>query len=409
MRPILPVGLGVILLLAGGLYLGMRHQPSGSLLDEPANPFAVEPAQPGWRVKFVDSQIPLRALKWLPPRQAGILLAQVQTQSDRQQVAVFRDGASAGSFPVTRPQGVSEGFWRFAQLQDGWLAPDGAVVLLYRAGDAASSEPALAMALEAGAPEARWVHRGAYERMAVSGGPEPAVFLFGPKGPVQRLPLAGTARRPVAKDIELPPEVPELEDLLPTGPWTFLASSRNGLSAYLGTKGWTHFPAPEDRGVPCAGWRSALAHGGKRYWWQPAPGKIVQVAQDGTLVADRDVTGFAPEDALARDAKLLRLLGADASGRLWFGLATPAPQEAGLEDWPAYAAQGLGRVYRWNPDKETLERLLWSQAWASLNPPPEVALGAPVLHPGAGTMLLAGSRAGWWLPLESLPFRNCAS
>lgn len=408
MRPILPVGLGVILLLAAGVYLGTRHQPSGSLLDEPANPFSIEASQPGWRIRFVDSQIPLRALKWLAPIQPGIMVAQVQTQSDRQQVAIFRDGAAAASFQVTRPQGVSEGFWRFAQLLDAWIAPDGSVVLLYR-GEASSAEPALAMALEPGAPEPRWVHRGFYDRMSVGGGTESAVFLFGAKGPVQRLPLAGGVRRPIAKNIDLPPEVPELEDLLPTGAWTFLASTRNGLSAFLGTKGWSHFPAPEDKGVPCAGWRSSLAQAGRRFWWQPAPGKLVQVAQDGTLVADREVTGFAPEDALSRDAKLLRLLGADASGRLWFGLAVPIAQPGAVEDWAAYAAQGLGRVYRWNPDKEGLERLLWSQAWASLNPPPEVALGAPVLHPAAGTMLLEGSRAGWWLPLGALPFRNCAS
>lgn len=408
MKRILSAGLGVVVLLAAGLYVGVRRQPSGSLLDEPANPFAIENAQPGWRVKFVDSQIPLRALKWLAPRQAGVLAAQVQTQNDRQQVAVFRDGAMAASFQVPRPQGVSEGFWRFAQLQDAWLAPDGAVVLLYKGADPAGTEPALAMAMDPSAPEARWVHRGFYDRMAVGGGTEQAVFLFGAKGPIQRLPLAGGTRRPIAKDIELPPEVPEVEDLLPTGAWTFLASSRTGLSAFLGTRGWRHFPAPEDKGVPCAGWRSSLAQAGKRYWWQPAPGKLVQVAQDGTLVADREVTGFAPEDPQARDAKLLRLLGADAKGCLWFGLAMPAPQEGGVDDWPGYAAQGLGRVYRWNPDKEGLERLLWSQAWASLNPPPEVALGAPVLNPAAGTMLLEGSRAGWWLPLGALPFKNCA-
>jgi len=407
-RLILPAGLGILLLLGAGIYLGTRHQPSGSLLDEPAIPFAVDAAQPGWRVKFVDSQIPLRALRWLAPRQPGVLVAQVQTQSDRQQVAVFHEGTATASFQVARPQGVSEGFWRVAQLLDAWVAPDASLVLLYR-GEASGAEPALAMALEPGGAEPRWVHRGFYLRMAVAGGPEGAVFLFGPKGPVQRLPLAAGARRPIAKEIELPPEVPEVEDLLPTGPWTFLAATRNGLSAFLGSKGWNHFPAPEDRGVPCTAWRSSLAQAGKRFWWQPAPGRIVQVAQDGTLVAEREVTGFAPEDALARDARLLRLLGADASGRLWFGLAAPVATPGSLEDWAAYTAQGLGRVYRWDPDKEALERLVWSQAWASLNPPPEVALGTPVLHPAAGTMFLEGSRAGWWLPLGSLPFRNCAS
>jgi hypothetical protein len=276
-------------------------------------------------------------------------------------------------------------------------------VLLYKAGDPGSAEAALCFALEPGAREPRWVHRGFYDHMAVGG--DQAIFLWGAKGPIQRLPLTGAGRRPVARELPLPAELPEVEDLLPTGAWTFLASSRTGLSAHLGTKGWVHYPAPEGAAVPVAAWHSALAQAGRRIWWQPAPGHLVQVAQDGSLIADREVTGFAPEDPLARDAKLLRLLGADGAGRLWFALATPSPQPADApEDWAAYTAQGLDRVYRWNPDKESLERLVWAQAWNALKPPPEMAAAAPALHPSSGTLLLEGNRAGWWLPLGALPF-----
>jgi hypothetical protein len=78
----------------------------------------------------------------------------------------------------------------------------------------------------------------------------------------------------------------------------------------------------------------------------------------------------------------------------------PAP-----EDWAAYAARGLERVYRWNPDKETLERLTWREAWTALKAPVDMAGGTVQVHPGAGTLVLEGNRAAWWLPLAALPFQ----
>ena len=294
--------------LGAGLWLGMRRQPAGALLEEPAAAFTLEAAAPGQLARFVATQIALRALRWLPPRQDGVLVVQAQTQSDRQLLALFRAGAAPVEIPVARPQGVGEGFWRFAVLQDALVGPDGILLLLFRPGDPGSAESSLAMALDPGALEARWVHRGAYDRMALGGEPDPAVFLFGGKGPVQRLALGGTVRRPAAKDIELPAEVPEVEDLLPTGAGSFLVASRNGLSAFQGAKGWSHFPPPAEQGVPCANARGVLTRAGKRIWWQPAPGLLVQVGPDGATVADREVP-FPAEDPQARDARLLKLLG----------------------------------------------------------------------------------------------------
>jgi len=395
----LAIALPLLAVLCAGAWWGTRHGPAGSLLDEPVSPFALEPAPPGWRVHLNDSSIPLRALRWLPPTQEGVLVAQLQTQSDRQQLAVFRDGGTVSALQVGRPQGVGEGFWRFARLQDAHVAANGTVVLLYTGG-ATAQEPSLAMAVDPASPDARWAHRGPYTRMAVSGGAEPTVFLYGGKGPVQRLALAGAGRRPVSKDLELPAEVPAAEDLLPTGASSFLVCSAVGLSSYAPAKGWTHFPLPADHGLACAGWHPSLAQSGKRIWWQPAPGKLVQVGPDGATVTDLEVMGFAADDPQARDAQLLQLLGAAPSGRLWFGLA--APQAAA--DWTAYAALGLDRIYRWNPVDETLER----SSWYALKPPPDVPAGAPQLHPGAGSLLLEGARAGWWTPLKALPFAPVA-
>ena len=390
--------------LGAGLWLGMQRRPAGSLLEAPASAFTVEDAPPGLLVKFDSAQIALRALRWIPPRQEGVLVVQAVTQSDRQLVTVFRPGAAPAEYPVPRPQGVAEGFWRFAALQDAFLAPDGALLMLFLPGDPGSAELALAMVAESGALEARWVHRGSYDRMAVALEADPAVFLYGGKGPVQRLPLAGAARRPVAKSIELPPEVPEVADLVPTRAGSFLAASRNGLSAYQGAQGWSHFPLPGNPGVPCTGSRPVLVRAGRRFWWQPCPGGLVQVGPDGATVADRE-PAFDPEDPLARDAHLLRLLGADAGGRLWFALATPAPEAEPKEDWATYADAGLDRIYRWNPDREALERLRWSEALAALKPPVATSAGLPALRPEGGRMLLDGARAGWWLPLAALPFQ----
>lgn len=416
----------VMAALAAGLWLGMRRQPAGALLEEPAAAFTVEAAPPGQLVKFVATQIALRALRWIPPRQDGILVAQLQTQSDRQLLALFRTGAAPEEIPVARPQGVGEGFWRLAVLLDAYAGPGGTLLLLFRSGDPGSAEPSLAMAVDPGALEARWVHRGGYDRMAVGGEADPSVFLFGGKGPVQRLALGGTVRRPVAKDTELPAEVPQVEDLLPTGAGSFLVASRNGLSAFQGAKGWSHFPLPANPGVPCANPRPVLARASKRIWWQPAPGGLVQVGPDGVTVADREVA-FPAEDPQARDAHLLNLLGADAAGRLWFALATPEPAAsapaasapAGGEpaasapapsgdDWTAYAAQGLDRIYRWDPDRDSLERMAWSQAWAALKPPVAQAAATPTLRPQAGSVLVEGIRSGWWLPLSALPFQPLA-
>ena len=74
-------------------------------------------------------------------------------------------------------------------------------------------------------------------------GKDAAVFLWGRTTPLQRMPLAlqkgekeGVAPvRPGLKPYELPAEVGEISDLLPTGAWTFLVAHARGLSAFNGT------------------------------------------------------------------------------------------------------------------------------------------------------------------------------
>lgn len=403
MKRALVVAAVVLALAGGGLALALRRAPAGTLLDEPASPFALEAAPPGWRAAFVDGRATLRAMRWLTPRQPGVLVAQAQTQSDRQLVTLLREGAAPVDLQVARPQGVGEGFWRLAKLEDARVQADGSVLLLYTASTGA--ETSLLLCVAPGEAEARWTFRGAFDRMA-AGASGAVAFLYAAKGPVLRLPIAGSGKRPSPREIELPPEVAALDDLLATGPDSFLAAGPAGLASWQAGKDWTFHPGPEDRGLPCAGWRGTLARAGRAFWWQAAPGKVVEVARDGSAVEEREIAAGAEDPDLARDGRLLRLAGADPGGRLWFTLATPAvPAEADPEGaWAAYAARGLARVYRWEPAKGVLERMEWASAWTSLRPPQGVEPGAPRLDPASGALLLEGSGAAWWLPLGALPF-----
>ena len=271
-------------LIGGGLWLSMRRHPGGTILGDAPGAFQVEAAGGGLLIRL-QAQVPLRALRWLGPFRGGLLAAQVLTQSDRQQVVFFRDGQPAGEVLVQKPFGVGEGFWRFAVLKDVAALPGGEAALLYAPGDEGGTDPAVVIAVDMAHGEVRWTHRGAFSRMVLTEGADPALLCYGGANPIQRLALsaarAGEAGRTgpnaAAKSLALPPEVPAVEDLLPTGGATFLVSHPKGLSAYRGSKGWTHVPAPADPGVPCAPWRSGLVRAGRAIWWQPWPGQLLAV------------------------------------------------------------------------------------------------------------------------------------
>ena len=394
--------------LGGGSWWMLRRQPSRAPLDGPDSAFTMEASGPGRLIKYQDVQTPLRAFRWLPPLPGGVLAAQVLSQNDRQRVALFRDGPAQDLLLVLKPVGVSDGFWRFAELAQAALVPGGTLILLYRQGDPSGQDAALALALDVASQQVRWFCRGDFARLAVTPGAE-AVYLYGGKGPIQRVALgpAGAAH-PTPTAIDLPPEIQRLDDLLPTGPASFLASHRDGLSAYRAKDGWAHFAVPAEPAVGCQDFRSSLLRDGKDIWWQPVPGRLVQVRADGS--PKKAWQGALPaQDPLARDAQLLRALGADPGGSIWFALATPAPAAPPAdpaqpgEDWGAYAAAGLDRLYRWDPAKGTLDRASWPRAWAALNPPPVVqAPPAQALIPATGTLLAQGTRCAWWLPLQAL-------
>jgi len=415
--------LAIALLAAGLLLLGLwcviRRKP-GALppVGEEQAAFRVETVEQGTLLTYSDAQTPLRSLKWLP---GSTTIAQVVTQSDRQQITLFKDGAFA-SYLVPKPPGVREGFFRIAELRDARVVDGSVALLLY--GAPGNDELPLVLALDLATKDIRWIHRAAGERLAMTDGPEGIAYLFGSASPPVRLPLAlasgertsPTGTRSAARRLELPPEVLEISDLKPTGAWTFLIAHRGGLSAYLGSKGWTHHPVPENAPTQFQDVKGALGGSGKRLWWQPFPGTVLQVLADGTPKAQW--LELPAAEPFARDAALLHLVGTDGDGLLWFDLAVPgepvpAPAEPAqpegtttlsLEDWPAYAAKGLDRVYRWDSQKRVLQRCEWS----SLTVPqgfPRPANGLR-LAPETGVLMLERGPAAWLLPLSGLTFRD---
>ncbi|MBL0312604.1 MAG: hypothetical protein IPP78_07815 [Holophagaceae bacterium] len=181
---------------------------------------------------------------------------------------------------MPRPEGVTEGFYRFAQLRDAAVLPGDVAVLLYRAQDATSADVPLIVAMDLNTQSVRWSHRAAVERLTLElnqnqagGSGNKAVIGFGDKGELVRLPLAlqkgeregAKAPHAGAQSIEMPPEIQGVADLIPTGDSSLLISHRMGLSAYLGSKGWHQIALPVPGPLGFVEPKSSLAFNGKRY------------------------------------------------------------------------------------------------------------------------------------------------
>ncbi len=447
---LIAVALGVL------LWRMVRRTPGGPPPEEARASFNTDNAGAGKLLCFQESRIPLRGFRWLPCRSGRWVAAQIITQSNRQEVALFKDGNQTDDLFLQRPTGVKEGFFNFAEMRDLLVTPSGVMVALYVAADASSGELPLVIAFDLNTKETRWIHRAPGCRLALGGDTKDgAIFLYGSKDPIIRLPLElqkgeklpRNGIRAFSKSIELPPEIQDVDDLIPTGSWSFLIAHRQGLSAYQGSHGWAHHPMPEPGELNFKDFRSTLAQGNKRIWWQPRPGIIMQVAADGSEMSTWDADCFPLSDPFTLDAKMLRFLGCDPDGKPWFTLAAPdltsmapspsaaptsappspdttkaneppsaatptqpetpsAPIEPTLRDaWQTHLGRGLDRLYRWDHIQRSLQRFVWTEAWSSLTPPSCINLprGDGDLYPSRGAFALPSNRCLWWLPLSSLP------
>lgn len=437
-------------LLGTGLWLLVKRSPVEIPQSETPAAFRIEPFGPGLVIQYADGQTPLRAMRWLAPIQGGIQPVQVVTQSDRQRLLLFQNATLISNLLVPRPAGVREGFFNFAELHEAIVVPGDVAVLLYRSADASTGELPLIIAMDLSTQATRWVHRAPGEHLALGGdSQDAAVFLHGSDNPMLRLPLAlkkgeqlgSTPFRATAKPIPLPDEIKGVCDLLPTGAWTFLVAHAGGLSSYSESKGWKHWQPLSVATLTFADAKPAVVGSGKTYWWQPFPGVVTQVQADGTPTATYDAAALAPPEPWAKDGALLRLKGADPAGNLWFTLAIPseaspvatpadtagAPPEAAASkahsegeltpevpatepsattgSWTTYAAEGLDRLYRWNPERRTLAGITLTDFWTALALPQGVnrPAGFPAFDPASGQLLLQSGPTALLLPLGAVP------
>ena len=435
-RPTLALGAALALALGSGAWWMSRRTPGVPPQEHSREPFRTTAAEPGILIDLQPPPAPLRSIHWAAPLPGGAAVVQILTQTGRQEVALFHQGVPGLAAWVPEPAGIPASFFQFADLADAALAPDDALVLLYRRAEDPAS-PGLVLAWDLRLQQIRWSQRAAGEHLALSPDRR-SVFLYGTGTPVSIFDLAlkaGSAKA-TAITLDVPAEAKAVSSLLPTGPRSFVAARDSGLSVWRdGT--WTHVPGPAPSPLGFARDLGRVAGDGKGGWWQPEPGVLIPVGHDGKAGEPRDLKALFPEPA-DLDADLLRLLGEEADGHLWFGLARPslpspapapapvpitpepadpslaplpasappppAPPQPSREAWEAHLAKGLDRIYRWKPGETRMKVVLLAEAWKRLSPPPGIPApsGSGDLRPEAGVVLCGGPDRVWWLPLKAL-------
>lgn len=437
--------LSAAVLLALGA-VGYRLSRKSSYGPKPGldpSPFRIESVGQGTAITFQPGDIPLRTRAWTRPLPGGAALMQVLSQSGRQQVYLFDQGRLSDSLVLECPQGVPAKAFAFAELSDAAWVPGKMLLLLYHTPQPDS--PSLLLQWDLARHAVLGSYQGTGSRVVLS--PTGTVaYLVDPNGPIQRLRLTGKSGGGLSAAsvtrLALPEGVSGVSDVLPENDVDLLVAWPGGLAAYhAGTWALQPSPAPSLLGFPAG--QGSLARTGTRFWWQPEPGRLQEVSPDGRPLAEEDL-GPLLSGAHGKDAQLLKLLGSDAQGHLWFSpesptfrpvpppspqIQAPAPaappmipsdaaasvaapaQPASVpitptpEDaWKPYLAAGLARLYRWTPGQVSMKTYDWTQLWPHLGAPADLHPpdGDGGLVPAAGGLLLAGETQHWWLPLSAL-------
>jgi hypothetical protein len=444
-RPLLGlVALGLAA-LAGYAALHRSAAPSAAK-GQDRSPFQSAAAGQGTLIQYQPGDIPIRTLAWAKPLPGGTAVAQVLSQSGCQQVYLFQAGVPQAPLTLSQPASIQDNAFGFAELQDAAQAPGHLLLLLYRTRQPETPALLIAWGLDQGAQV--WAYQGTGTRLVLSrnGG---TAFLFGTDGAIQALRLMDKKGRllptPAVTQIPLPPGLVGLSDLLPTQGQDLLAAATGGLWAFQ-SGAWSQHPAPPPSALGFASGLGTLARTGDRLWWQPEPGCLLEVEADGTPLPPQDLSPLL-NGPQARDAALLRLLGADSQGALWFTPEAPAfrpppaaapglpgdlpvpaptpleepspapavaagapsaapapPPPASPEAWTPYLQAGLARLYRWTPGDPAMQRYDWSTLWPRLGAPQDISQPSDGggLVPASGGFLLGGQEHRWWLPLTAL-------
>ena len=126
--------------------------------------------------------VPLRKIRWTSPLPGGAAVAQILSQTGRQQAVLFLNGVPGPAISLSEPAGIPATFFQFADLVDAALAPDDALVLLYRSSEEAAA-PGLVLAWDLRTQQIRWSQQAPGEHLALSPDHH-SVFLFGAATPV---------------------------------------------------------------------------------------------------------------------------------------------------------------------------------------------------------------------------------
>ena len=428
---------------ASGLYLLGRRERGAAPAQAPAEAalFTAAPAGRGalLRLNAASSQ-PLRSVRFLPPLSDGEVLAQALTQTGDQMVGCFEDGQFKGSLRLPLPDGVPDAFFRFARLADAARLEDGSLLLLFVDGTGNGAAPWLVDA-DAKTGEAAWAVKAAGARIAME--PGRMSCLLWDKDNLGR---ASWNAEPGFKPLPLPSGVELLDAVQPMPGGRLLLAYPGGVAA-LSHGAWSLTPLPDPGDLAFPGMPGALAASGKAAYWQPRPGQLLRVTEDG--IEALDLAKLTMPKGREKDAALLRLDGADSKGRLWFSLAspdlsvaphpvqadasqpapalsaltamngsTPAPTAAAAAPstaqapappafdpaaWADYLKDGLDRAYAWDPAKDAPRLVDWKAQWPALGAPADFPLPlARHLQPRGGALLLDLDTRAWWVPLDKL-------
>jgi len=437
MKRALPWILALIVIAAGaaGLYSLGKRQRGQAPANGPVTAALFTATPVGSGVLFqlhaaVDQ--PLRSVHFLPALGDGEVLAQVLTQTGDQLVGQFNNGTFEGTLRLQIPDDAPSAFFRFATLEDAAVLPDRTLLLLYTDGTGGGSAPWLVAVGPGGTT--RWSVKGTGTHIALEPGAKSC--LLWDAANLGRVTWTGSAS---FKALPLPDGVTVLDAVLPL-PGGRMALTQPGGLAVLSGGAWTLTPLPDPSDLSFPGSLGVLAASGGHIYWQPRPGQLATLADDGTVEA-MDLSKLAVPADRARDLALLRLVGVDPKGRLWFRLATPdltvvphamvpdppsaalaataaltgsaqvpapipapeAPAPFDPAPWMDYLKGGLDRVYAWDPKTGAMTLVDWKARWNALGAPSDFTLPLPRnLQPTGDALLLDLDTRAWWLPLEKL-------
>ncbi len=427
--PWILTGLAAVAAVAGLYALARRERvPAPAQGPAEAALFTASPAGEGalFRLQPAADQ-PLRAVHFLPALADGEVIAQVLTQTGDQLLGRFKEGHFTGTLRLQAPDGVPPAFFRFARLKDAVALEDGSLLLLYGDGTGSGGSPWL-VDVDGATQSPRWVLKASGARITTEPDRKSCLLWDG-----TTLARVAWSKKPALTALSLPEGVSVLDTVLALPGGRILVAHPGGLAVQTGNA-WSLTPLPDPGELSFPGAAGALASTREAVYWQPRPGQLARVEGDGAITKE-DLSALKTPAGRERDLSMLRLLGTDARGRVWFRLATPdltvATHPAQAEQpsaalqaaeamsgggagasppasfdpapWLDYLKSGLDRAYVWDPRKDSLQMVDWKARWPTLGAPADFPLPLPRdMQPQGGALLLDLDTRAWWLPLDKL-------